>query len=173
MITIKCKYCGGLMDARTNRSSHKRYYECRECGARGPWMDSDSGTDERLALLTIGRTDGIAKISDEDDLRLRNSLLSARCSRLKSSELPTVNRRLRETDRQMMDLQDVREDHDKADYFDEMSGLYHKKAVYLRYKADYENEFRDLRRRILENRARLKELRDGSGDGKEKREGVG
>jgi uncharacterized coiled-coil DUF342 family protein len=73
----------------------------------------------------------------------------------------------------MMDLQDVREDHDKADYFDEMSGLYHKKAVYLRYKADYENEFRDLRRRILENRARLKELRDGSGDGKEKREGVG
>ena len=171
MITLKCKYCGGLMDARTNRSARKRYYECRECGARGPCMDSDSGTDERLAMLTLGRTDRVAKMSEEDDLRRRNSVLSARCSRLKASELPSVNRILRETTRQIMDLQDGRDGYSKDDYLDTMSGLYHKKAIYLRYKDDYENEFRILRRRILENRARLKELRNGGGDGKEKLEG--
>lgn len=104
-------------------------------------------------------TCGIFAPSAEDDLRTHNDALSGRYSKLKARDLPSVNRILRETRQQMMDLQGERGDHDKSDYLDAMSGLYHKKAIYLRYKAEYEEELRSIKDQIRENKRKLKELK--------------
>lgn len=160
-----CKYCDAQMRMSTNHTTKTAYYMCPECGSRGPGVKYANriGWENELEMKTIGRFIDVKSTSAEDDLRNRNDVLSGRYSKLKSLELPSVNRILRETSRQMMDLQVERGDHNKADYLDAMSGLYHKKAVYLRYKDEYEEELRSIKEQIRENKRKLKELRDGKG----------
>jgi hypothetical protein len=162
----RCKYCDTQMRLSTNHTTKTAYYMCPECGSRGPGVKYANriGWENELEMKTIGRFIDVKSDSAEDDLRNRNDVLSGRYSKLKSLELPSVNRILRETSQQMMDLQCERSDHDKAGYLDAMSGLYHKKATYLRYKAGYENELRLVREQIRENKRKLKELRDGGND---------
>lgn len=159
MNTIKCKYCGDVMDARTNHSAHKRYYECRKCGARGPWLDSNTSTTEQLALLTTsGSVTAVDKMTEDEKLRRRNSILSARYSRLKSCELPAENKTLRETRNYIVDLQNGREAWEKPKYLEEMARLYKNRAIHLNYKMQYEKELRDIKNTIRENKKKLGEI---------------
>lgn len=160
-----CKYCDAQMRVSTNHTTKTAYYMCPECGSRGPGVKYANRIDwqEELDMKTLGRAIDVKTPSAEDDLRTRNDVLSGRYSKLKACDLPSVNRILRETRQQMMDLQGERGDHDKASYLDAMSGLYHKKAVYLRYKDEYEEELRSIKEQIRENKSKLKELRDGKG----------
>ena len=170
-----CKYCGTPMGVATSHSTKMAFYLCPKCWSRGPTVKyaGKTGWREELDAKTLGRSADGVFASVEEDLRSRNDVLSGRYSKLKSCELPTINRILRETSRQLMDLQDGRGDYDKAGYLDAMSSLYHKKAVYLRHKAKYEDEFRSVREQIRENKKRLKDARNERMAGKKKRERKG
>ena len=160
-----CKYCDDQMVVSTSHSTKMAYYMCPRCGSRGPSVKyvGRIGWEEELNLKTLGQLVDVKTPSAEDYLRTHNDVLSGLYSKLKACDLPSVNRILRDTRQQMMDLQGERGDHDKASYLDAMSGLYHKKAVYLRYKAEYEGELRSVREQIRDNKKKLKELRDGKG----------
>lgn len=158
-----CKYCNEpmkqVMDVRTGFS----YYRCAHCGSCGPHVKcvNKLGWQEELDLKTLGQSIDVKAMSAEDDLRARNDVLSGRYSKLKSCELPSVNRILRETQQEMMGLQDGRGDYDKPYYLEKMAAVYKKKATYLKYKAKYEEELRSIKEQIRENKRKLKELKSG------------
>lgn len=160
-----CKYCNTWMRVSMNHTTKTAYYMCPRCGSRGPsvkYVDK-AGWEKELDMKTIGRFLDVETPSAEEYLRSRNDVLSGRYSKLKSCELPSVNRILREAQQEMMSLQDGREDFDKPYYLEKMAVVYKKKATYLKYKAKYEEELRSIKEQIRENKRKLKELRDGEG----------
>lgn len=161
----RCKYCDAQMRLSTNHTTKTAYYMCPECGSRGPGVKYANriGWENELEMKTIGRFIDVKSDSAEDDIRNRNDVLSGRYSKLKSCELPSVNRILREVQQEMMSLQDGREDYDKPYYLEKMAVIYKKKATYLKYKEKYEEELRSVKEQIRENKRKLKELRDGKG----------
>lgn len=167
-----CKYCNRpmkqVMDVRTGFS----YYRCAHCGSCGPHVKcvDKLGWQEELDLKTLGQSIDVKAMSAEDDLRSRNDVLSGRYSKLKSCELPSVNRILREVQQEMMSLQDAREDYDKPYYLEKMAVVYKKKATYLKYKEKYEEELRSVKEQIRENKKKLKELK-GAKEGPKKPKG--
>ena len=156
-----CKYCNEPMKRVLDGSSLFAYYRCPHCGSCGPHVKyvDKIGWKQELDLKTLGRSIDVKTTSAEDDLRVRNDVLSGRYSKLKSCELPSVNRILRETQQEMMSLQDGREDYDKPYYLERMAAVYKKKATYLKYKAKYEEELRSIKDQIRENKKKLKELK--------------
>jgi len=161
-----CKYCNTRMRVSMNHTTKTAYYLCPICGSRGPNVKylNRIGWEEELDLKTLGQSIDVKETSAEDDLRNRNDILSGRYSKLKSCELPSVNRILREAQQEMMGLQDGRGDFDKPYYLEKMAAVYKKKATYLKYKAKYEEELRSIKEQIRENKRKLKELRDGGND---------
>ena len=136
------------------------YYRCTHCGSCGPHVKVDRiGWEKELDMKMIGRFIGVGTPSAEDDLRTRNDVLSGRYSKLKSCELPSVDRILREAQQEMTRLQDGREDFDKPRYLEKMAEVYKKKATYLKYKSKYEEELRLIKEQIRENKRKLKELK--------------
>ncbi len=158
-----CKYCDAMMVLSTNHTTKTAYYMCPECGSRGPGVKYANriGWEKELYMKTIGQSIDVKTTSAEDDLRIRNDVLSGRYSKLKACDLPSVNRILREAQQEMMSLQDGREDFDKPYYLEKMAAVYKKKATYLKYKAEYEEELRSIKDQIRENKRKLKELKDG------------
>lgn len=163
-----CKYCNEPMERKNDwlnsKSSVVSFYMCPKCKARGPLVKPDHiGWEDELDAKTIGYTVDIKTKSAEDDLRNRNDILSGRYSKLKSCELPSVNRILREAQQEMMSLQDRRGDYDAPHYLEKMSAIYKKKATYLKYKLKYEEELRSIKDQIRENKKKLAELKKPKG----------
>lgn len=161
----RCKYCDTQMVMSTSHTTKTAYYKCPECGSRGPGVKYANriGWQEELDLKTLGQSIDVKAMSAEDDLRTRNDVLSGRYSKLKACDLPSVNRILRETQQEMMSLQDGREDYDKPYYLERMAAVYKKKATYLKYKLKYEEELRSIKEQIRENKRKLEELRNEKG----------
>lgn len=154
-----CKYCNEPM---TRKNDHLKvsFYMCPKCGARGPSVKMDHfGWQEELDARTLGLTINVKTASAEDDLRRRNSVLSARYSRLKACELPNNSWLQRDVNSRIRNLQNERSKMDKVKYLKELAHLYKQKATFLEYKTGFEKEFAGLRQQIRENRRKLSELK--------------
>ena len=153
-----CKYCNEPM-ARKN-DLRVSFYMCPKCGARGPSVKMDHiGWQEELDAKTLGQNIEVKAPSAEDDLRKRNAALSARCSRLKSCELPNNAMLERDVNNRIRNLQASRKELHKYAYLKELAHLNKQKATFLEYKTGFEKEFTELRQQIRENRKKLDEIR--------------
>ena len=163
-----CKYCNEPMKRVMDVHTGFAYYRCVHCGSCGPHVKCADkiGWEEELDLKTLGQSIDVKTTSAENDLRNRNDVLSGRYSKLKACDLPSVNRILRETQQEMMSLQDGREDYDKPYYLEKMAAIYKKKATYLKYKFKYEEELRSIKEQIRDNKKKLKELKSGREEAK-------
>jgi len=154
-----CKYCNEPMD-RKNDHLKVSFYMCPKCGARGPSVKMDHlGWKEELDAKTLGLIIDAKTPSAGDDLRHRNAVLSARYSRLKSSELPGNSWLQRDVNNRIRNLQNERSKMDKVKYLKELAHLYGQKATYLEYKTKYENELSFVRHQIRVNKKKLDEIR--------------
>ena len=154
-----CKYCNEPM-TRKNDYLKVSFYMCPKCGARGPSVKMDHiGWQEELDAKTLGQSIEVKAPSAEDDLRKRNAVLSARCSRLKACELPNNAKLERDVNNRIRNLQGNRKSMDKVEYLKELAHLYKQKATFLKYRTGFEKEFAGLRRQLRENKKKLKELK--------------
>ena len=141
---------------RKNEHLKVSFYMCPKCGARGPSVKMDHiGWKEELDAKTLGQSIEVKATSAEDDLRKRNAALSARCSRLKSCELPNNAKLERDVNNRIRNLQASRKELHKYAYLRDLSHLYKQKATFLEYKTGFEKEFSELRKQIRENKKKL------------------